>query len=69
MANFQTNFSRLKKDGAIPDIDESVLSPSVRQVIDNLTDDEVNVLIKISKGANAHLALHNKDHRFIVAGL
>jgi hypothetical protein len=69
MAGFDSNFGQLKQNGALPDIDEKHLSPAVRQAIDGLSDDEVQALIRIAKATNSHIALHNKDHRFIIAGL
>jgi hypothetical protein len=71
MADFQANFTNLKNYGIIPDnIDESTLPSNVRNVIENLTPEEIKVLQKISDNTGSHLSLHHKNSfPFSVCGL
>ena len=59
MPGFQSNFDQLKQSNVIPDVDENMLPQAVHDVIENLTDDEIAVLVKISKQTGSHIYLNN----------
>ncbi|NRQ12798.1 hypothetical protein [Ensifer sesbaniae] len=67
MADFQTNFNRLKTSNVIPDVDENLLPQAVRDAIANLGDAEMAVLENISKSTGAHIYI-NKNHQ-VICGL
>ena len=69
MAGFATNFQSLKSNGAIPDIDEKSLPQNVRDVIETLSDAEIDALGRIAKQTGSYVTLHNRDHQFAVTGL
>ena len=58
MTDFQDNFSKLKQANVIPDIDEGLLPPKMRDAIEGLTDDEIAVLTKISNNTGMHIYLN-----------
>jgi hypothetical protein len=64
MPNFQANFDQLKQANVIPDVDENMLPQAVHEAIGNLTDEEIAVLVNISKNTGSHIYL-NKDHSII----
>ncbi|ASY71861.1 hypothetical protein N181_30560 [Sinorhizobium fredii USDA 205] len=67
MADFQTNFDRLKNSNVIPDVDENLLPPAVRDAIAGLGDDEMAVLENLSKSTGTHIYLNN-NHQ-VICGL
>ena len=67
MADFQTNFNRLKTSNVIPDVDENLLPQAVRDAIATLGDAEMAVLENISKSTGAHIYI-NKNHQ-VICGL
>lgn len=69
MSDFENNFQTLKDHGVIPDLHADTLPPNVRDVISALTQDELDVLKKISDGTGSHLSLQNKKYHFSVCGL
>ena len=64
MADFQSNFDKLKNANVIPDVDENMLPQSVHDVIGTLTDDEIAVLVNIGQKTGSHIYL-NKNHQII----
>ena len=68
MGNFVANFDRLKKAGAIPDTPEDLLPARVRQAIEDMTDEEVDLLIKIAEKTDAFIFIHSKGNIGVMVG-
>ncbi|OCP21251.1 MULTISPECIES: hypothetical protein [unclassified Ensifer] len=64
MADFQSNFDRLKNSNVIPDVDANLLPKAVHDAIANLGDAEMTVLEKISSSTGTHIYLNN-NHQVI----
>lgn len=64
------NLNKLIKGGAIPKGTRTGhLGDDVKQAISDLSTEELGTLVKLSKTANAHLFMHDKDNHVIAMGL
>ena len=63
------NLNYLIKKGAIPKTRQKHLGDDVKQAINDLSKDDMATLIKLTKTANAHLFVHDKDNHVIAMGL
>ncbi len=64
MADFQSNFKKLKDANVIPDVQEDMLPKAVHDVIGNLSDQEIGVLVNIGQKTGSHIYL-NSDHSIV----
>jgi hypothetical protein len=64
MADFQSNFKKLKDANVIPDVQEDMLPKAVHDVIGNLSDQEIGVLVNIGQKTGSHIYL-NKEHSIV----
>jgi hypothetical protein len=64
MADFDSNFDKLKQAGVIPDVPEEMLPRNVHTAIGDLTQPEIDVLVNIAQKTGSYIFLH-KDHSII----
>lgn len=72
MANFPKFLDNLKyliDQGAIPQTNPGHLGDSVKQAINDLSDQDLATLVKLAKTANAHLFVHDQNNNVIAMGL
>jgi len=67
--NLADNLGFLIKEGAIPDTQPGHLGDDVKQAINDLTQQDMATLVKLSKTAKAHLFVHDKNNHVIAMGL
>jgi hypothetical protein len=69
LPDFQKNFQYLIDNDAIPQTNPGHLGDSVKQAINDLSQSELDTLVKIAKTANAHLFVHDSNNNVIAMGL
>jgi hypothetical protein len=68
--NFKANFDALKAGDAIPaDTDTDHIGEHVIKAIDELSDQDIKTLVRLSQTAKAHLFIHDKNNHVIAMGL
>jgi hypothetical protein len=67
--NFLDNLQRLIDGGAIPPTPPGLIGDHVKQAINDLTEQDLATLIKLSETAKAHLFVHDKNNHVIAMGL
>lgn len=67
--NFASNFAALKDQGVLPDFDDQHLSEAMKQVINDLTEEEIGFLVRLCQRTSSHLYLHESERGVVVMGL
>jgi len=67
--NFSRNLEYLILNKAIPATDEGHIGEHVKQAISDLSQQELETLVRLATTANAHLFVHDKENKVVAMGL
>jgi hypothetical protein len=66
---FESKFATLKDRGVLPEFDDQHLSEAMKQVINDLTEEEMEFLVRLCQRTSSHLYLHESERGVVVMGL
>lgn len=67
--NLVANLRYLAEGNAIPETDPGHLGDHVKTAIDELTKEQMDMLIELANKAHAHLFVHDKNNHVVAMGL
>jgi len=67
--NLEANLEALHNGNAIPSTDAGRIGDHVKQAINDLTSDQIQMLINLANKAGVHLFMHDKENHIIAMGL
>ncbi|MFD0917299.1 hypothetical protein ACFQ14_12860 [Pseudahrensia aquimaris] len=67
--NFSNNLKYLIENNAIPHTEEGHIGDHVKQAIGELSQQELETLVRLATTANAHLFVHDKKNNVVAMGL